>query len=338
MPRVKGKYNIWLKNLYSKDTGFNNRDVVIFLFFLFLSFIFWYLNSLGKDIETEISYPVRFINTPKERVLVEDLPSKLNLYLKGPGYSVLKLKLAGNRSPVIIDISTVSYRRVPGSATLKYYIQTSGLAKKLSSQLKAECEITSIKPDTLFFSFDRIVTRSVPVTADIEVNTERQYFLKGQISVDPDTVMITGPRRIVDTVKSVKTRYKRLIGLNETVKKDILLERIKGIIFSDKRVTFTIPVEQFTEAEIPVPIKLLNIPDSIDIKIFPDAVTIRCLVAVSDYKKVGGIPFEVVLDFKKVDLHSSDQIPVEVLNVPSFVNSFRFTPAKVDFLIEKKTK
>lgn len=327
-----------MRNLSRKDKGLNNRDVVVFVFFLFLSFIFWYLNTLGKDIDTGISYPVRFINLPEDRVLVEDLPSKLNLFLKGPGYSVLKLKLKGNRIPVVIDISTVNYRRVPGSNTLRYYIKTSGLIPKLTNQLKVDCEITSIKPDTLFFSFDRIVTKSVPVTADIDVITERQYFIKGQINIDPDSIIITGPRRIVDTIKIVKTRFKRLAGLNETIKKEILLDNIKDISFSQRRITYTIPVEQFTEAEIQVPIKLLNIPDSIDIKIFPDAVSVRCLVAISDYKRVGEIPFEVVLDFNKVDLHTSEKIPLEVLNVPSFVNSFRFSPAKVDFLIEKKIR
>jgi YbbR domain-containing protein len=332
---VKGKYSIWLKNVSKKEVKID-RDVFIFAFFLFLSFVFWYLNSLGKEIESETSYPVKYTNLPKDRILVEDLPSKLDLYLKGPGYSILKLNLSGNRSPILLDISTINYRRVPGSNSPKYYIKTSGLIKKLSNQLRADCEITSIKPDTLFFSFDRVVSKSVPVTPDIEIVTERQYFIKGQINIDPDSVIITGPHFILDTVRTAKTRYKRLTGLNKTVRKDILLDDKRGYDISEKRVTLTIPVEQFTEASIIVPIKLLNIPDSLDIKIFPDAVTVRCLVAVSDYKKIEEIPFLVVLDFKKVDLHSSDKIPIEVLNIPPFVNSLRFTPAKVDFLIEKK--
>jgi len=138
--------------LTKRGVGGINKDVVIFAFFLFLSFVFWYLNSLGKDIETGIKYPVKYTNIPKERVILDDPQLRLTLFLKGSGFSILKLKLSGKKSPVEIDISKVNYKRLPGSRNPDYFIVTSGLAKSLAVQLRSGCEITSIKPDTLFFS------------------------------------------------------------------------------------------------------------------------------------------------------------------------------------------
>lgn len=330
--------SIWLRKLKEKKGIRIDRDAVIFTFFLLLSFVLWYLNSLEKDVEYEIKYPVRFVNIPEERVLAEDLPSRLELFLKGPGYSILKLKLAGNHSPVILDVSTINYRRVPGSRTLNYYIIASGLIPQLKNQLRAECQITSIKPDTLFFSFDKIINKKVKVVVDVEIMTQRQYLVKGKIIVKPDTITISGPKRILDTINTIKTRYKKLKGVNETISMSIALAASKEYEVSDKKVLLTIPVEQFTEVEIQVPVTILNSPDSINIKIFPDAVTVKCLVAVSDYKKIEEIPFEVVLDLSKADLNSSEKIPVGFRNIPPFVSSLRVTPAKVDFLIEKKLK
>jgi hypothetical protein len=163
-----------MENLTKKEVSVINRDVVVFAFFLFLSFVFWYLNSLGKEIEAGIRYPVKYIKLPRERLIVEEPPVKLNLYLKGPGYSILKLKLSGNRTPVIIDISKVNYMRVPGSKSLSYYIVTSGLTKSLTVQLRSGCEITSIKPDTLFFTLDKVVAKSVPVTPYNKVDKSRK--------------------------------------------------------------------------------------------------------------------------------------------------------------------
>ncbi len=335
---MKGISGIWLKRILEKGAGGINRDVIIFAFFLLLSFIFWYLNSLGKIIESDLKYPVRYINLPKERVLSEDLPSRLDLNLKGPGYSILKLKLSGSRAPLILDISTINYRRVPGSNTLSYYFLSSGLIQTLKNQLRTECEIVSLKPDTLFFTFDRIIARAVPVIPDVEILTEKQYSVMGKIEVNPDTVIITGPKHIIDTVKSVKTRFKRLTGVDETITRSLLLRTSNEYTSSLKKVMLTVPVEQFTEAEINVPVKILNCPDSIDVKIFPDEVTIRCQVAVSDYNQLKERPFEVVLDLNKVNLNSDDKIPVEIPNVPPFVNSLRVSPSKVDFLIEKRLK
>jgi len=329
---------IWFRRFTDKGGKGIDRDVFIFTFFLLLAFVFWYLNSLEKDVEYNIKYPVRYINLPSERVLSEDLPTRLDLYLKGPGYSILKLKISGNRAPVILDVSAINYRRVPGSRTLSYYVVTSGLIPKLKNQLRAECDITTIKPDTLFFSFDKIISKQVTVIPRVDVITQKQYFVKGNILVEPDTITITGPKRILDTITTVSTRFRKLKGVNETLTRNIPLAASKEYSVSSKKVMLTIPVEQFTEAEFKVPVKILNRPDSINIKIFPDAVTVKCLVAVSDYKKIVEIPLEVVLDLSKADLNSSDKIPVGFRNIPSFVSSLRASPAKVDFLIEKNLK
>jgi hypothetical protein len=148
-----------MENLTRKRASVIRKDAAVFAFFLLLSFIFWYLNSLGKEIEAGIKYPVKYINLPKERIIPEEQSDKLNLYLKGPGYSILKLKVSGNRLPVVIDISKVNYRRVHGSKDLDYYIVTSGLTKSLTVQLRSGCEITSIKPDTLFFTLDKVIPK-----------------------------------------------------------------------------------------------------------------------------------------------------------------------------------
>jgi hypothetical protein len=138
-----------------KKIGGLNSDVVIFAFFLLLSFALWYLNSLGKEAEADIRYPVRYINIPKGRVLAVDTPYPVNLSLKGPGYSVLKLKYQGKKTPVTIDLARVAYRKVPESRTSDYYIISSGLAKSFTVQLRSGCDVISIKPDTLFLSFGK---------------------------------------------------------------------------------------------------------------------------------------------------------------------------------------
>lgn len=145
-----------------KVWGGLNKNVAVFAFFLFLSFSFWYLNALGKEVEAEIRYPVNFTNLPENNVIVEEQPTSIYLSMRGPGYSILKLKLSNSRTPVIIDISRISYRKVPGSS-LNYYIMTSGLSGSLAAMLRTDCVITSVKPDTIFFTMNEIASESASV-------------------------------------------------------------------------------------------------------------------------------------------------------------------------------
>ena len=58
----------------NQQERFLNRELPVFAFFLLLSFIFWYLNELSKELQGTINYPVRYINPPKDRIVTGELP------------------------------------------------------------------------------------------------------------------------------------------------------------------------------------------------------------------------------------------------------------------------
>jgi hypothetical protein len=145
---------IWFKNLSKKEVSLLNKNVVIFIFFLFLAFIFWYLNSLGKEIETDIRYSVRFINPPRGKVVSGDLQPKLMLEVRGQGYSLLKRKIGVDKSSLVVDLSKVSYRKVPDSDPVAYYLLAAGLVSNFKKQIGSGFQLLSVKPDTIFVSFE----------------------------------------------------------------------------------------------------------------------------------------------------------------------------------------
>jgi hypothetical protein len=146
----------WSGKLARKGIKNLKANILVFSIFLFMSFVFWYINSLGKTIQSDIKYPVQFINVPKDREL-ESVPSKLNLVLQGTGFSMLRLKISGSRDPAVIDLLKVPYKSIRSSAPAGYYLVTSGLVQNFNTQLKPECRITSIRPDTIFFSFKEVI-------------------------------------------------------------------------------------------------------------------------------------------------------------------------------------
>lgn len=315
-----------------------DRDFLVFVFFLLLSFSFWYLNGLSKELSANINYPVRYINPPKNRVLLGSLPPKLALSIKGPGYSLIKLRLSGSRAPVVVDMSELNYMINPGSRTYNYYVLTSTLKNDFHQQLRADFEILRIQPDTLSFSFDLIESKKVPVVPDIEVITEAEFFVKGPIKTDPDSVIITGPRPVIDTVKFVRTRSRDFSGIRQTFSKNVQIDGSKIYSISEKKVKVTVNVEQFTEARLEIPVKIINVPDSIEIRLFPNVVSVHLLVAVSDYKGIFESNISALIDYSSIDPEMTEKLPVMVVNIPSYANTVRYTPQELDYIVEKKQK
>jgi len=198
-----------------RDKDNLNREVLIFVFFLFLSSLFWYLNELGNDVDTTIQYPVRYINPPKGRVLTGDLPDRISMVLQGPGYSILKMKLSGSRAPVVVDFSMMTLKRLPGKQS-SYYIVSSSMIESFSKQLHADFNISAIKPDTIFFGFDKLVKRRMPVIPDITVEVPRSY--KAIIVTEPDSVTVTGPKHVLDSIPGIRTKKRIFPRVSETFK------------------------------------------------------------------------------------------------------------------------
>ncbi len=194
---------------------FLHKELPVFAFFLLLSFVLWYLNELSKELQGTINYPVRYINPPKDRIVTGDLPSKLEMDLRGPGYSILKVRLSGSRAPVVIDLSKVTPRRLMGTLP-GYYLVTSGMISTFSKQLHADFDILAIHPDTLFFGYDRLVTKKIGVIPDLQV-----YVPEGKsllITTEPDSITVTGPQHILDTLSAIMTKQRVYNRVNESLR------------------------------------------------------------------------------------------------------------------------
>lgn len=218
---------------------FLNRELPVFAFFLLLSFVFWYLNELSKNLQGTINYPVRYINPPKDRIVTGDLPDKLEMDLRGPGYSILKVKLSGSRAPVVIDFSRLTPRRLPGTVP-HYYLVTSGLINNFSKQMHADFEILSIHPDTLYFGYDRLVTRRVRVRPDFKV--ELAEGKKVIIVPDPDSITVSGPAHMLDTLGGIPTKHRSFKRMNENFKSRVPLECPGYLQTTQKRVTVEVTI------------------------------------------------------------------------------------------------
>lgn len=215
------------------------KEILIFGFFLLLSSLFWYLNELGKDIEASIDYPVRYINPPKNRILTGTLPDRIGMVLQGPGYTILKMKLSGSRAPVVVDFSKVATKRFTGKST-GYYIVSSDLIESFSRQLHSDFEIATIKPDTLFFDYDKLVSRRMPVIPDIKIDISKSY--KTIVVSEPDSITVTGPKHILDSIPGIITKRRLFPRVSETFKASVLLVKPKDVELDRSRVDLEITV------------------------------------------------------------------------------------------------
>ena len=75
-------------------------------------------------------------------------------------------------------------------------------------------------------------------------------------------------------------------------------------------------------------------PDSLIVRTFPKEVNVTYFVALSDYDKVVPQLFEAVVDYN--ESIGQEKLNVKIVNSPDYIQSLRFNPKSVEFIIEKK--
>lgn len=305
------------------------------MFFVVLSTIFWFLNQLEDEYETEISLPIRYSNFPPGKILVNELPDHFTLIVKGHGFKLLEYKISNKFLPFPINVNKLTLKLHSQSNYIKLFSLTKNLNNDIQRWLDSELDIISIYPDSLYFDFADRIFKRVPVESQLNIVPATQYLIRGEILFSPDSITISGANPIVDTINKVYTRKQDLLDLKADYKDDIKLEKINNIDFSQNEVDVSINIEKFTEGSQKVKLSIVNVPDSLILRTFPNEVSVTYFVALSDYDKVLPQLFNAVIDYNEIE-KQGNKLNIRILNSPEYIRSLRFNPKTVEYIIEKK--
>ena len=205
----------------------------------------------------------------------------------------------------------------------------------IQRQLGTEITLNYITPDTIFYEFSSVERKKVPVEPNIDIDYASQYMLGSGLTSQPDSIIISGPHSLTDTIKKVQTIYKKFSKVDKSFTVDLKLIPITGVYFVKKQVTLFIPVEKFTESFVMVPVIVINLPDSMEMKTFPASVKINYIVALRNYNKVRPRQFRAIVDYRNIYSSINNKLKVTLERQPAIVKSVSFRPKNVDYIIEK---
>jgi len=309
------------------------KKILMFSVFLVISASIWMLNALSKNYTSIIEYPLIYTDFPEDRVFVGEMPGHLDLQINAHGYALLRYKMFRKPVPISFKISAFNMSRRNDSSSA--YILTRYLRDQISLQLPAELQLLEINPDTLHFQFTERISKRVKIRPDLNFTVDKQFIIKDGIRLTPDSVYLTGPDLILDTLSYVPTERLDLGLLTRDYSDKVRLTKIPELVYTESRVDCSIELERFTELQVPVAIDVINLPDSILLQTFPSRVMFTCRVGLSKYDRVEDHPFRAVVNYEEIG-EKTKILNVSVQNLPIYLLSYEYSPKSVEFLKSRK--
>jgi YbbR domain-containing protein len=214
-----------------------------------------------------------------------------------------------------------------------YKVTSRNLISRITDQLKDEIKISNINPEILTIVLDSLITKTVPVELDINLEFEPRFNLKSPVSTTPDEVEITGPAILLDKISVLKTKVNIINKLQASVSQEIELIHPDKTTISPEKVNLFIDVEEYTEKEIRIPIEILNKPEKARITLFPSELKVVFNVGLSRFENIKPSDFRASIDCDSI-VKDLNNLTINLYKKPDFIQNLRFVPEKVEFLIE----
>ena len=326
---IKRYYLILVRKIRNFLLSAKSREFLIFLFFVFVSLCFWFLQTMNDTYQTEFKIPVRLKNVPKEVVMTSELPDEIRVKVEDRGTVLLNYMLGRTFFPLTFNFEDYqdkgSYVRIPQTEILK----------KISAQLNNSTQLPAVRPDTLDYIYSRGIPKKVPVAVGGEVSAGRQYYVS-DIRVIPDSVVVYAPQGVLNTILTAYTQPFHWTNVTDTLKKHINLQKLHGVKFVPSSVDVVACVDMYSEKTLGVPVVGIGFPKGKVLRTFPSKVQVTVQVGLKNFKSVTEKDFLVGVSYADVIGNKSEKLPLTIKKYPDVVSHVRVTPSSVDYLIEQQ--
>ncbi len=280
-----------------------------------------------------VSFPVVYINFPNDKVVSDYLPQHIDIQIKSKGFNLLVYQFKKTKEAVVIDFKDAKSFKIKNN----FYLPINSTIDKIANQFNSNITVLKINPDTIYFTFNKKISKKVVVKVNQNVTFSGDYQLADSIKIIPGKVLISGADEAIDKIKFVETFPLTVTDLNKSTKVKLAIQKsgnMKFVEVSPSEVTAFIKVSKFAEANIELPIQIENLPQNYNLKIFPDKVTIKYQVSFENYEKIRASDFKIIVDYKTID-KVSNKIKIQLVKAPVFVKSIKFSPEKVEYILRK---
>ena len=301
-----------------------------FISFLLASILIWLLITLSKEYITTISFPIKYGEISQNKLLLANQTKVLEIVVKTNGFKILRTRF--NTKSMLINVNTLISKK--GTT---YYLLLKSRKQSIKRQLPSGVSLQEIIKDTLFVELGSLVTKKLAIKSNLKISYHIGYDLSEQISLKPDSILVSGPENYISKIKNIEL----VPTILEDVKIDFtrkvavkIPEGIKNLKFNIKEVTVSGKVEKFTEGILNIPFKIINVPAGLTINTLNKKVQITYIVGLSNFNKIDENSFQIECDYAMSASNRLGYLIPKVVRKASEIKSYKLIPDEIDFLIQ----
>ena len=133
--------------------------------FRYRNHCFWLLIALSHDYAATITFPVRYINLPDRKVVMNELPERYRSRFEPVAFGFFRTNSGGKRSPIEIDVASKLGGK--GGRMMPRRWQRVCFQPDFTRQLGTQVSLQAYEPDSDRVLFQRPANRAIAGTGTL---------------------------------------------------------------------------------------------------------------------------------------------------------------------------
>lgn len=322
MSKAGDKINkIWKRwRSVKASTGF--RKLLTYLIFVVIAGVFWVILALNDSMQAEFEVKMNIFNVPDSVHFINEPPQKILVTVRDRGTSLWQNGIIGRPA---ID---VNFREHASNGVFR--ISRSALNASLKNEFGDNAMIISASVDSLRLAYTTLPGKRVPIVASTDLEAASGKVIVGVPTLNPSYVLVYSSREVLDTLTRVYTERVNRRNMEETEVIKTQIHAPRGARIEPTMTSMRVVVEPLVRKHMTVTIKLNNVPDGIDLLLFPSNAEVEYFVPMSDFNSDSDVP-EVIVDYADL-AQGRKRLPVhlgrhsrKVTNVSVLTDSVEYT-------------
>lgn len=312
-----------------KLSGAERRRISVFATCLVFAVVAWVFVTMSNSYIFPVKIALDYKNQPLHKAFFALQADTVTALIGGTGWQKLFSGIisAPNRS-VSVDLKKLETQN---------FIVLSGQLSQINRKIDKGQQIISFNPDTIYFDFTAHKVKRVPIILESNISYQRQYARTDDVNLKPGFVTISGPAAYINSVTSWKTDSLVVKNASSSIRSMLKLVSPKenNISIYPKSVDVTIPVDEFTEKTLEIPVRVINNSNYSLVTLLPKKVRVTFTVSLNNYPDINPDFFEATADLDAWQKHGSATLPIKLKQQPDYCKIVSIQPASINFIIRK---
>lgn len=313
----------------------SGMEWVVLSISLLVAAVVWLVYNLSQPYSAFLDFPVNITSDVPGYESRTETDQRLILRGKAAGFFIIYRKVTVGRDPIEIKVDG-KYLIPVEDRKNTFAVATSNLRKELSAYLGDYVDLEYVVTDSLTFTMVPTEKKKVPVRADASLSCASQYAFFSELTLDPDSVYISGKSSMVSSIDAVWTEKIYRTGIDGNIQGMVDILKVNGLDISTSSVMYDVEVKRYVEETITVPVYVKNLPPDRKAVLLPDQVELSFRRWYPLSGRLEPEDFTVMVDYD-IFVHANGAVTVpEVVNAPDETFGYSLNPQIVECLLLKK--